>query len=339
VSQSARVLICAALFAAVAFALLFRIAHVELRHRSEKRTVAVVAEMLDTDAWLVPTLGGRARLQKPPLYYWVAASAAKLAGGPSLVALRSVSLVSGLALVALVFAWGFSLGGYGCALASAVTLVAMGQFWSSSTHATVDVLLALFTTAALFAFERRSLPALSLLFALAFLTKATAAFVNVLVPAGVWLAATRELQIAKRPHVLLWIALATLLSAAWYVTVLLLVPGAPELLREFLFAPLGTGHNDLASDHYRSVFWYLPRVLGATTPAIVFLPFVVRDGVNTRFWHRAPRLRFLAMSALALFIAWSLVPQKGRHYLLPILPLFALLVGEWLARVLTSARR
>jgi 4-amino-4-deoxy-L-arabinose transferase-like glycosyltransferase len=326
------------LFAALAAGLAYRITHKELRHRSEKRTVAVVAEMLTTGTWLVPTHRGEPRLQKPPLYSWVVAGAAALAGGPSLVAMRSVSLVAGLALVALVFVWGLSLGGYGVALASALALVAMGQFWSSATHATADILLALFGTAALYAFERGRLPALALLFVLAFLTKATAALVNVLVPVGVWLAATRELRRVLAPRTLAWIALATLFSVAWYALVLVRVPEAADLLGQFLLVPLGTGHNDLASDHYRPVYWYLPRFLGAAAPAILLLPFVIRDAVRTGFWREAPRLRFLAASALALFIAWSIIPQKGRHYLLPILPLFALLCGDWLARALQRTR-
>jgi 4-amino-4-deoxy-L-arabinose transferase-like glycosyltransferase len=338
VSPRARVIVCAVLFAALAAGLALRIHHAELRHRSEKRTVAIVTEMLASGAWLVPMHRGEPRLQKPPLYSWVVASSSSLAGGPSLVAMRAVSVVSGLALVALVFAWGFSLGGFGPALGSALALVAMGQFWSSATHATADILLALFGTAALFAFERGRLPALAILFVLAFLTKATAALVNVLVPAGVWLAATRELRRALEPRTLAWIALSTLFSVAWYAVVLMRVPDAPDLLGQFLLVPLGTGHNDLASDHYRPVYWYLPRFLGAAAPAILLLPFVVRDGVRTRFWSDAPRLRFLAASALALFIAWSIIPQKGRHYLLPILPLFALLCGDWLSRACARAR-
>lgn len=329
-SSPTRWFVCAAVFAALAAGLLVRSSQAELKHRSEKRTVAIAIEMRESGAWLVPTLGGRPRLQKPPLYHWTTAAAAALAGGPSPLALRAISVVSALALVALVFAWGRSLGGFGAGLASGLALVAMGQFWWSATHATADMLLVLFTTAALFAFERRRLPALALLFVLAFLTKATAALVNVLAPIAVWLAVERSLRSAVEPRVLAWAAVASLCCVAWYAAVLVLVPGAPTLLREFFFVPLGAGHSDLASDHYRSVLWYVPRLLGAAAPAVLLLPFVVRYGVRTRFWRDAPRTRFIATGALALFVAWSLVPQKGRHYLLPILPLFALLCAVWL---------
>ena len=337
-SSPTRWFVCAALLAALAAGLLVRSSQAELRHRAEKRTIAIATEMLESGVWLVPTLGGRPRLQKPPLYSWVTAAAAELAGGPSVLALRAVSVASGLALVALVFAWGHSLGGFGSGLASALALVAMGQFWWSATHATADMLLALFTTAALLAFERRMLPALALLFVLAFLTKATAALVNVLVPIAVWLAVERSLRTALEPRVLAWAAVALLCSMAWYAAILVLVPGSPALLREFFFVPLGAGHSDLASDHYRSVLWYVPRFLGAAAPAILLLPWLVRDGVRTRFWRDAPRTRFVATSAIAIFVAWSLVPQKGRHYLLPILPLFALLCGELVIRARVRAQ-
>lgn len=331
-SSPTRWFVCAALFAALAAGLLVRSSQAELRHRSEKRTVAIATEMHETGAWLVPTLGGRPRLQKPPLYSWITAGVAQLTSGPSLLALRSISVLSGLGLVALVFVWGHRLGGFRSGLVGALALVAMGQFWWSATHATADLLMVLLTTAALFAFERRALPLLALLLVLAFLTKATAALVNVLVPIAVWLAAERSLRTALEPRVIAWAGGATLACVAWYAAVLVFVPDASALLREFFFVPLGAGHSDLASDHYRSVLWYVPRFLGAAAPAVLLLPFVVREGVRTRYWRDAPRTRFVSTSAIALFIAWSLVPQKGRHYLLPILPLLALLCGEMARR-------
>jgi len=333
VSSTIRWLVCAALLAALAVGLGMLSAKVELNHRQEKRTFAIASEMLASGAWGVPTLEGRPRLQKPPLYYWCAAGAAWIAGTPSVLALRAVSVFAGLALVVLVFAWGHSLGGFAPGLASALALVAMGQFWWSATHATADMLLVSFTTAALFAFERRNLPLLALLLVFAFLTKATAALLDVGVPIAVWLTVDRSLRIALRPRVLAWSAAAAVACLGWYAGVLVFVPGAPALLREFFFVPLGAGHSDLASDHYRSVLWYLPRFLGAAAPAIVLLPFVIRAGARTHFWGNAPRVRFIAAGALALFVAWSLIPQKGRHYLLPILPLFALLCGELRIRV------
>ena len=169
----------------------------------------------------------------------------------------------------------------------------------------------------------RHLRALAALVALAFLTKATAALVDVFAPILVWLAVQRRLALLARPRVLRWAALSACTGLWWYAAALALVPNAPARLHEFFFVPLGAGHSDLASDHYHSPFWYLPRFLGVAAPAILLLPFVVRDSWRSRFWRDSPVLRFAATSALALFVAWSIIPQKGRHYLLPIRPLRA----------------
>lgn len=327
-SVRARAAAVSLLFVAFAASLAWRCETRELRHRGERRSVVIVEEMLRTREWIAPTYAGRVRLQKPPLYYWLGAAAASVAPLPAHVAVRGVSALAALGLVALVLAWGRSLGGFATGFASALAFVAMGQLWASATLASADMLLALLSTAALLAYQRRHLPWLAGLVALAFLTKATAALVNVLVPIGVWVAFTRTWEDLARPRVLAWAAIAAVAGLAWYALVLALVPEAPARLREFLLVPLGAGHSDLASDHYRPLWWYVPRVLAATAPSVLLLPVVVRGGVRSGFWRDTPQLRFLATSALALLVAWSLVPQKGQHYLLPILPLFALVCGD-----------
>src|SRR5262245_9058752 len=103
-----------------------------MRHRSEKRSAALVREMVASGDWLIPHLGGVARLQKPPLYYWTATVAAELVGAPSPLALRAVSLLAGLALVALVFAYAGRVLGPDHAFACAAALAAMVQFWLSA---------------------------------------------------------------------------------------------------------------------------------------------------------------------------------------------------------------
>src|SRR5262245_23454626 len=285
------VLAIALFFAAVALGLGVRLASdAEPRHRSEKRSVALVSEMVASGEWLFPRLGGVARLQKPPLYYWAAATSATLLGEPNALAARLVSTLAAGALVVLVFVYAGRALGPEHAFACAIALSATNQFWISARLGTADMLLVLFTTAALFAFERRRLPVLALLVALAFLTKATAALLDVLVPIGVWLVWQRRLGELLRPAVLGWALLSACAGLWWYGVALERVPEAPVRLREFFFVPLGAGHSDLASDHYHSPFWYLPRILGVTAPAVALLPFVIRDGWRSAFWRETPVL-------------------------------------------------
>jgi len=330
-----------ALFAALCLGLFVGLGATTIHHRGEKRSDDIVREMLASGHWLYPTLHGEARLQKPPLYYWTAAAIAEVTGGESATGLRAVSAIAALALCAVVFVWGSRALDPATGLAAAASLAAMSQFWISARLGTADMLLVLFTTASLALFQRltvtrdsRLLPALALAVALAFLTKATAALVDVFVPIAAWLALERNLSLALRPKVLAWAAACGAVSLAWYAAALFVVTDAPAHLREFFFVPLGAGHSDLASDHYRPMWWYVPRILAATFPAVLLLPLVVRDGARSKLWRDEPALRFAVMSLFSLFLVWSVIPQKGRHYLLPLLPPIALLIGQSLARLL-----
>lgn len=83
--------------------------------------------------------------------------------------------------------------------------------------------------------------------------------------------------------------------------------------------------------HARSVFWYLP-----------FLPMFLFPWLFwPRFWNnlRGSRffddrgLRFCLTWLASTFILFSLLPSKQIHYLIPMLPAFALLAARILARV------
>ncbi|HTO52292.1 MAG TPA: glycosyltransferase family 39 protein [Myxococcota bacterium] len=335
--------LAAVLFAGLAIGLFWHLGTPPPHHRGEKRSDAIAREIVASGHWLFPTLDGTARLQKPPLFYWAAAGAAELAGGPSAVTLRSVSALAALGLLAVTWAWAVRALDETTAGVCALALAAMPQFWLSARLGTADMLLVFLCTAALALFQRltqsrdpRLLPALAALIALAFLAKATAALVDVGVPVVAWLALEHELNLSLRPRVLRWAALCAVGSLAWYVAALVWVPEASARLREFFFVPLGSGHSDLASDHYRPFYWYVPRLFGAALPAVLLLPLVIRDAVRFRFWRDLPALRFAALCFLSLFVVWSGIPQKGRHYLLPMLPWLAVLAGDSLVR---AARR
>jgi hypothetical protein len=93
-----------------------------------------------------------------------------------------------------------------------------------------------------------------------------------------------------------------------------------------------------SAGHFEPWYYYLPRFPMQALPATLLLPWLIRDAIRTHFWRGDPRVRFIATSIFASFTAWSLLPQKQLHYLLPIAPLYALLCGVFLAR-LQSVRR
>jgi len=338
-----RVFVLVAVLAFVALELGYQLGAEHIWRAAEQRCNAVVNEMYRSGDWLVPRMGPTEppRLQKPPLFYWAATVAAKLAGGPSVVTLRSVSLLAGLGLVAAVFVWGQSLGGFACGIASSLSLAAVALFVVRSRYADVEPLLALTCTLSLATFERlwrtreaRLLPVLSICIALAFLSKATAALLTIGVPIGVWLVLHRSMHLALRPRVLAWGAVSAVAALAWYVAIVVRVPGAMDDLLGFALKPIGALQVHDGAKHFRSWFYYLVRFPLQALPASLLLPWLIQDAVRTKFWRGEQRVRFVAASFVTTFAAWSLVPQKQMHYLLPIMPLYALLCGVFLARKL-----
>jgi 4-amino-4-deoxy-L-arabinose transferase-like glycosyltransferase len=327
-----------ALFAAMAVGLFFRLGSDRVYPASERRCNEVVAEMVRSDDWLVPRLDGEPRLQKPPLFYWTAAVVAELAGGHSLWTLRAVSAMAALALAAAVFAVGRSLGGWPAGFCSAAVLAAMALFWVRGRIGDAEMLLTLLNFLALAAFERlwfagdrRMAPALALLVGLGFLTKATAALVSVGAPILVWLALKRSLRLAVRPQALAWAALATAIGLSWYVAILLRVPAAAAEFRAFLIGPFGVHALRRDATHVRSLLYYLPRLPLQTLPAgVLFLP-LGWEAWRERLWRADPRLQFYAVAFVAQLAAWSFVPGKQMHYVLGLLPLFAVVAGRRIA--------
>ena len=331
----ARLGLTVALFGAIAAGLFLGLPGDKLWRSSEERCVGVVQAMLETGDWLVPHLDGVPRLQKPPLFYWLGALAAELTGLPVLTALRSVSALAALALAGAVFAFGHSLGGFPTAWASTLALGATAFYYMRGRVGDAEMLLALLVFLALVTFERlwrtrdrRLLPVLSVLVGLGFLVKATAALLCILAPIACWLALERRISLAWKPAVIGWGLVALAIGISWYAAILWLVPNAGELFRQYLVGPMGMHASGRDATHLRELWYYWPRFPVQTAPAGLGVLWLAWEGWKTRFWREDPRMRFLAVAFLALISAWSLVPSKQIHYLLPMVPLQAAMLGR-----------
>jgi 4-amino-4-deoxy-L-arabinose transferase-like glycosyltransferase len=302
---------------------------------SETRCVMVMRHMVESGDWLVPHLGNEVRLQKPPLFYWASAVVAKVSGDLGPWSARAVSGAAALGVAALVLFWGRALGGGGVGLMAAASLSAMQQFTSSGRRGDAEMLLSLFSTAALFCFDRihagkrrELLPWLAVLLGLAFLTKATAVLFTVGAPIAAFLAWRRELRVVADRGALTALAVALAIGLSWYVALLAVVPGAFESLRDALFLPLGSSESHSGSSHFKPPWWYLSVLPIRAAPAGLLLPLVIWRFWTTRLYRDDPRRRFAALALLAPFVAFSLLPQKQKHYTLAMLPGLALCTAD-----------
>ena len=327
----------AALLGSLAFVLFFRIGEIPAVNSAEARVEGVVREMVTSGDWLVPRLDGHLRLQKPPGYYWVGAAFSSLTGHTNWTSVRAGSACAAILLVGVTFAWGRALGGPTLGLMAAFLLASMHFTIAFGRRAMADMLLSLFATLALASFDRihfgqqrRWLSVFAAAFAGAILAKATTALLLVGLPIGLWLALNRSPKRRESRDLLIASALAISVGFSWYVVVLLALPGALRGVLSEAFLPFGVRLDQTAASalHYASPLFFVGPLLTGTLPASVLLPLAIRRGIATRLYSGVPRLRFVAIAFLFLLCALSLIPQKQRHYLLPLLPLLAILLAD-----------
>jgi 4-amino-4-deoxy-L-arabinose transferase-like glycosyltransferase len=301
--------------------------------------------MLASGDWLVPRLDGEPRINKPPLYYWAVAATSQLLGGLTTTSLRLPAAASALALVALAFAWGRALGGPAHGLLAAGLLATMKGFVPFGRRGVAEMPLALFCTAALFCYarlritrRRALLPAFAACLALAILAKATAALLIIGLPIALDLAWSGEWRRALRPRVVAWVTLGLAAGFAWYAVVLARVPQAWDVLVMAATLPLGIESSvvPITTRHYRSALFYPAALPSLALPGLLLLPLALWRAWQTRLWRGDPAQRFPALAFTLCLLAFSLLPQKQRHYLLPLLPLLALWLAEPLAWLLAT---
>jgi 4-amino-4-deoxy-L-arabinose transferase-like glycosyltransferase len=327
----------ALLLAAVAAVLFFRLGEAPVDVTAENRVDVVMRSMVASGDWLVPRMGDELRLQKPPLSYWLSAALAELGFGPTPLALRLPSALAALVLAWLTYRWGQRLGGAGLGLLAAGLLTAMESFVALGRRSVAEMPLAAACTAAFLLWpelvERRRrgvLPLFALCVTIAFLAKATAALFVLGLPIAVdlWLrGAWRE---ALRWTNSRWIALALLLGFAWWGAIALRGGEASDQLVQIALLPLGIQGADIETSarHYRSWYFFFGVLPQAASPAIALaLLFFSR-----RAW---PQLRAMSAEqrwpwivAGAIFVGFSALPQKQKHYLLPMLPALALVLAQ-----------
>jgi len=333
------------LLAALALPLWFGLATDPTGRISEQRCVTVVKGMVESGDWLVPRLGDAVRLQKPPLFYWAGSAVAKWSGDTGPWSVRAVSAAAALGLAVLVLLWGRSLGGAAEALLAVGALAAMQQLASSGRRGDAEMLLAFLSTAALFSFARAAarrpharLAPFAVLAGLAFLAKGTAIAFTIAAPILAHLALRRELGVLRRPRVLVCFAAIAAIGLSWYAAVILTVPGAWDSFRDALLLPLGDSESRSGSAHFRAPWWYLTALPVRAAPASLLLPLVIWRLWRTRLHRDDPARRFAALAFLAPFVAFSVLPQKQKHYTLSMLPGLALCTADALVAASTELR-
>jgi 4-amino-4-deoxy-L-arabinose transferase-like glycosyltransferase len=317
-----------------------------LRLPDEGRYIGVAWEMLRSGQWLTPTLDGLPYFHKPPLFYWITASALGVFG-PHEWAARAAPLLGAVVGVVAVFAFARRWSGPRLAWLAAVALLTQPLFYLGGQFANLDMLVAGFITATVLLLAdaslrvERQLPhRMSLLgaYAAAALGVLAKGLIGFVIPALVllaWLAITRRLRrvavLISPSGALLFIAIA----APWFVAMQRHHPG----FFDYFFVEQHVRRYAAGGFNNVQAWWFYVALL-----ALVTLPWWPWYARLLRRADRSDPMRhdlrlLMAAWALVVLLFFSLPASKLVGYILPALPPLAWLAADGFAALAAAPSR
>lgn len=283
--------------------------------------------MAQSGGWLTPMFLGRFAFYKPPVVYW-AAGAAALIFGPSAWALRLPCLLSGAAVVTLLFAWMWAAYSLTAALAGSLLLLSDRTFHVLSRLVLTDMLVTLCIAVAMVCVFRdpelrrtRSLWLFGAATGAAILTKSLAGLLPLMMLAG------SRAGIKRFVHVC---GVAALVAAPWHLYQLLIHTRwfwAEYVLTEnFTWAVAAPSQ----STQENQILYYLKR-LAVTDP---LLGMAALAGIPTLIRRRDRLLITWTAVALLALIAFG---YRNTSYLLLLVPPLVLIASGALQNPIVAA--
>jgi 4-amino-4-deoxy-L-arabinose transferase-like glycosyltransferase len=313
----------------------------------EPRFALVAQDMLRSGDWLIPRVGGDLYADKPPLFFWLMASAMALTGSMRLGFLLP-SLLAGIGATLLVYDLLRRARGREVALAGAFVLLLTFQFTWQMRQAQIDGVLCFLTTLSLYGLLRHVLlgPAPGWFIAgwaaagLGVITKGVGFLpLLVLLPSAVLVRRGWPAPLAGVGGLSL-LGVAAMLAAIglWFVPMMLTTAAGGELLayrNEILFKQTVTRYAD-AWHHHEPFWYYLVLVI-----PVLWLPLVGLVPWLWRRWRTALRERD---TWVAVLLAWVMIVvtfftvSSGKRgvYVLPAVPALVMAAAPWLPELLRA---
>ena len=309
----------------------------------EPRYASIARDMATSGDWVTPRLHGEPWLEKPILYYWVAALGYRVFSDGELAA-RLPSVLGGLTtMLALAWvAWRF----YGPTTAtlfmlvfpSSIAVLAFARAATPDMLFTSTLALALAAAAPLVLRNQRGgvwayQMAFGGVLGLAVLAKG---------PAGVVLAGASALvgALATKRGARAWrlvgpwaLASFAVVALPWYVLCAL---RNPEFVQVFLVSHNVDRFLRPVFSHQQPFWYFVPVLLLGLAPWTAAVVATVQDALTTltrRTWTGSPSI-FFASWVLAPVVFFSLSQSKLPGYVLPAVPAAAMLLAHALARAL-----
>lgn len=287
----------------------------------EPRYAAIGKAMAQSGDWVTPRLWGEPWFEKPVLLYWLTGMGFRTGLGPELAPRLPIALLS---LGFLAFFWFRLRTLWGTPAASyATAILATSTGWLAYSHVAITdlPLAACFAAAVLWSVEespsRRETVLAAAALGFAVLAKSLVGLV-LFVPVLAMNRKNWRAWLSPAP-----LAAFSLIAVPWHV--LCAMRSGPDFLRvlflEHQFGRFSTG----ALQHVQPFWYYLPVLL------MLLFPWFPLAGMAVR--ERSDRKVRVLLAVVGFgFVFFSASVNKLPHYLLPLLPLIAALLGVGLAK-------
>lgn len=306
----------------------------------EGRYAEIPREMVVTGDWVTPRLNGIKYFEKPPLQYWVTATAYSVFGEHQWTA-RLWPALTGVLCVLLIFFAGRQLFGEMVGFYAALILASSPVFVLVAQINTLDMGLTLFMTAtlmfcllALSDTPRTKSPWMLAAWACAALAVLSKGLIGIVLPGGVlaaYVMVQRDWRLLARLRWGWGLVVFFAIAAPWFV----LVQRANPEFFDFFFI-----HEHFArfasKVHRRDGSWwyFIPVLVGGMLPWIIHLPRALISGWrNTSSISAFQPRRFLVLWSVLIFLFFSASGSKLSSYIVPIFPALALLMAHTLTVV------
>lgn len=309
----------------------------------EGRYAEIMREMSATGDWTIPRLMGEAYLDKPPLFYWLGAFMVRLFG-PEDWAVRLVPAASAWLTVLLTFWFGKRLVGLSAAFLGSMILTLSIGFNICGRFLILDSLLTLCVTGAILTgLEALRSPAAlrpglwrfsAIACGLGVLTKGPVALVLTAPPllAHAWL--TRNRAGVQLRTWLEYLGIIAAINLPWYVWISIQLPG----FLYYFFWEHNVARFMSGSNHPGPMVFYVPVLLLGLMPwgLLLFpLTWFLCDRSEQSRSRREPAVGCIALAAVWCLVFFSIASAKLPAYILPAIPLIAMLLGHYLEHVLS----
>lgn len=306
----------------------------------ESRYAEIAREMIERDDYVTPTLNYVKYFEKPPLHYWLTASAFHVLGQNEFAARFWPALLS-LITVAGVYLVGKRLFGRRGGMNAALVLAGTPMWLVAGRTNVIDpvvsslIALSLLSFLAFEACERHNRRRIWLAGYYGFAGLATLAkgFIGVLFPFGIvfaYILLTRRFRLLKEIKPWAGIPLFLAITAPWFVVV---IARNPDFARFFFVHEHWLRYTSGIHDRSETIFYFIPVIVVGVLPFVWSLVPAFRRALRSA---RQGGLRhggvetFSILWILLIFAFYSLSNSKLPFYIQPVYPAMALLIGRHL---------